>query len=137
MHLEYNLTDNAPKAAFVYALISISDYDTQIAHWDSKYTYYRARPNQFDTTFVSLFTTPPSPSYPAGHATGAYADATVLSFLFPYDRAEFFDMAKEATHSRFEAGVHYISDNTAGETLGRKIGEEVVKWAKNKTTALK
>jgi membrane-associated phospholipid phosphatase len=135
--LEYNLANNPPRAAFVYALIGVSDYDFMTAHWDSKYTYYRARPNQFDTTFVSLFTTPPSPSYPAGHAIGAYTDATVLSFLFPYDRAQFFEMAKEATHSRFEAGVHYKSDNIAGEALGRRIGEEVVKWAKGKTTAWK
>lgn len=132
--LEYNLTNNPPKAAFVYALIGISDYDFMTAHWDSKYTYYRARPNQFDTTFVSLFTTPASPRYPAGHAIGAYTDATVLSYLFPYDHDQFFEMAKEATHSRFEAGVHYKSDNRAGEALGRKIGEEVVKLAKGKTT---
>jgi membrane-associated phospholipid phosphatase len=135
--LEYNLTNNAPKSAFVYALLSFSDYDNQVAHWDSKYTYYRARPNQFDTTFVSLFTTPVSPSYPAGHGTMAYARAVVLSYLFPYDREQFFEMAKEATHSRFEAGVHYKSDNIAGEALGRKVGEEVVKWAKDKTTAWK
>lgn len=135
--LEYNLIDNPPKAAFVYALLSMSDYDNQVAHWDSKYTYYRARPNQYDTTFVSLFTTPVSPSYPAGHSTYAYAAATVLSHLFPYYRDQFFYMAKEETHSRFEAGVHYKSDNVAGEMLGRKVGEEVVKWAKGKTTAWK
>ena len=135
--LEYNLTSNAPKAAFVYALISISDYDNQIAHWDSKYTYYRARPNQFDTTFVPLFKTPASPSYPAGHGTMAYTRATVLSYLFPYDREQFFEMAKEANDSRFEGGVHYRSDNMAGEILGRKIGEEVVKWAKTKNLNIK
>jgi hypothetical protein len=67
----------------------------------------------------------------------AYARAVVLSYLFPYDREQFFEMAKEATHSRFEAGVHYKSDNIAGEALGRKVGEEVVKWAKDKTTAWK
>jgi hypothetical protein len=132
--LEYIFTSNAPKAAFVYALVSISDYDNQIAHWDSKYTYYRARPNQFDTTFASLFTTPASPSYPAGHGTMAYTRAIVLSYLFPYDREQFFEMAKEANHSRFEAGVHYMSDNIAGEALGRKIGEEVVRWAKGKSS---
>ncbi len=132
--LEYNLSANAPKAAFVYALISISDFDNQVAHWDSKYTYYRARPNQFDTTFSSLFPTPSSPSYPAGHGTMAYTRASVLSFLFPYDHDQFYEMAKEANDSRFEAGVHYRSDNTAGEALGRKVGEEVVRWAKGKSS---
>ncbi len=41
-------------------------------------------------------------------------------------------MAKEINDSRFEAGVHFKSDNVAGEELGRKIGGEVVKWAKQK-----
>ncbi|EMR01345.1 phosphatase PAP2 family protein [Cesiribacter andamanensis] len=134
--LEYNLSNNAPRAALVYALISISDYDNQVAHWDSKYTYFRARPDQYDTTFVPLFTTPPSPSYPAGHATLAYCRAEVLSYLFPYDRQLFFEMAKEATHSRFEGGVHYPSDNVAGETLGRQVGAQIVRWAREKTPAL-
>ncbi|MEJ7821374.1 MAG: hypothetical protein WKF85_03575 [Chitinophagaceae bacterium] len=43
-------------------------------------------------------------------------------------------MAKEANDSRFEAGVHYRSDNTAGEALGRKIGAELVRWAKGKSS---
>lgn len=133
---EYNLSGNAPKAALVYALVSISDYDNQVAHWDSKYTHFRARPDQYDTTFVPLFPTPTSPSYPAGHATMAYCRAIVLSYLFPYDRNTFFRMAKEATHSRFEAGVHYPSDNTAGEALGLSIGEEIVRWAKAKTPVI-
>lgn len=130
--LEYNLVNDVPRAAFTYALISISDYDNQVAHWDGKYTYFRARPNQYDTTFKSLFTTPPSPSYPAGHGTMAFTRAAVLSYLFPYDRKQFYELANEANESRFAAGVHYKSDNEAGEILGRKIGEEIIKWAKNK-----
>ncbi len=39
-------------------------------------------------------------------------------------------MTKEVNDSRFEAGVHYKSNNAAGEELGRKIGNEVVRWAK-------
>ncbi len=58
---EYNLTGNAPRAAFIYALTSISDYENQLAHWDGKYTYYRARPDQYDTTYKAVFKTPTSP----------------------------------------------------------------------------
>jgi membrane-associated phospholipid phosphatase len=133
--LEYNLTLDAPRAAFVYAVVSISDYENQLAHWDGKYTYFRARPDQYDTTYKALFPTPTSPSYPAGHGTLAYTRAIVLSHLFPYDKEQFFAMAKEANESRFEAGVHYKSDNEAGEQLGRKVGEEIVKWAKSKTSS--
>jgi membrane-associated phospholipid phosphatase len=133
--LEYNLTLDAPRAAFVYAVVSISDYENQLAHWDGKYTYFRARPDQYDSTYKALFPTPASPSYPAGHGTMAYTRAIVLSHLFPYDKDQFFAMAKEANESRFEAGVHYKSDNEAGEILGRKVGEEIVKWAKRKTSS--
>jgi hypothetical protein len=133
--LEYNLTLDAPRAAFVYAVVSISDYENQLAHWDGKYTYFRARPDQYDSTYKALFPTPASPSYPAGHGTLAYTRAIVLSYLFPYDKDQFFAMAKEANESRFEAGVHYKSDNEAGEILGRKVGEEIVKWAKSKTSS--
>ena len=130
--LEYNLAADPLKAAFAYALVAMSDYDNQVAHWDGKYTYYRARPDQYDTTYKPLFPTPPSPSYPAGHGTMSYTRAAVMSFLFPQDRDRFYQMAKECNDSRFDAGVHFKSDNQAGEEMGRKIGEEVVNWGKRR-----
>jgi hypothetical protein len=129
---EYHLAYNPPKAAFVYALTSIADYENQLTHWDGKYTYYRARPDQYDTTYKAMFKTPASPSYPAGHGTMAYTRAAVLSYLFPHDKELFYGMAKEVNDSRFESGVHFKSDNAAGEELGRKVGDEIVKWAMQK-----
>jgi membrane-associated phospholipid phosphatase len=126
--LEYHLTPL--EAAFAYALVGIANYDFMTAHWDGKYTYFRARPDQYDTTFKAISPTPPSPSYPAGHGTSAYTNANVLSYLFPYDSALFYQMAEEANNSRFEAGFHYPSDNEAGKILGEKIGKEIVKWGK-------
>ncbi len=126
--LEYHLTPL--KAAFAYALVGIADYDFMTAHWDGKYTYFRARPDQYDTTFKAISPTPASPSYPAGHGTSAYTNANVLSYLFPYDSALLYRMAEEVNNSRFEAGFHYRSDNEAGKILGEKIGKEIVKWGK-------
>jgi len=132
--LEYGMTASPLQAAHAYAVVSVSDYDNQVAHWDGKYTYFRARPDQYDPAYQPLFPTPPSPSYPAGHGTMAFTRATVMSYLFPYDRDYFFALAKEANDSRFEGGVHYRSDNEAGEILGRKVGEEVVAWARRRNT---
>ena len=126
--LEYRL--NPLEAAFAYALVGVAGYDFMTAHWDGKYTYFRPRPDQYDTTFKAISPTPASPSYPAGHGTSAYTNANVLSYLFPYDSALFYGMAEEVNNSRFEAGFHYPSDNEAGKILGEKIGKEVVKWGK-------
>jgi membrane-associated phospholipid phosphatase len=130
--MEYHLTDNAPAVARIYALTAIADHENQIANIESKYTYFRIRPNQYDTTFVPLFKTPPSPGYPAGHATVAGCFETVLSYIFPYDAASFQKLALEEAESRFEGGVHFRSDNEAGLEMGRKVGREVVKWAAEK-----
>lgn len=128
--MEYHLTANTPAVARIYALAAIADHENQIANIESKYTYFRIRPNQYDTTFVPLFKTPPSPGYPAGHATVAGCFATVLSYLFPYDVDSFEKLALEEAESRFEGGVHFRSDNEAGLEMGRKVGKEIVKWAK-------
>ncbi len=130
--LEYNLASDPVKGAFAYALVAMSDYDNQVAHWDGKYTYYRARPDQWDSTYSPLFPTPASPSYPAGHGTMSYTRAAVMSFLFPYDQEHFYRLAEECNNSRFDAGVHYKTDNRAGEELGRKVGSEIVNWAKKR-----
>lgn len=132
--LEYGLAADPLRAAFAYALVAMSDYDNQVAHWDGKYTYHRARPDQYDTAWTPVFATPPSPSYPAGHGTMAYTRATVMSHLFPHDREMLFRVAKEANDSRFEGGAHFQSDNDAGEVLGKKIGEAFVQWARTRAT---
>ena len=128
--MEYGLFNNPPRAARAYALLSIADYENQIANIESKYVYFRIRPDQYDPTFAPVFTTPPSPGYPAGHATVAGSYATVLAYLFPYDAKEFFELAEEESLSRFEAGVHFRTDNEAGMKMGKQVGEEIVKWAK-------
>ena len=127
--MEYGLMNNPPRAARAYTLLSVADYENQIANIESKYVYFRIRPDQYDTTFVPVFETPPSPGYPAGHATVAGCYATVLAYLFPYNAKEFFKLADEEALSRFEAGVHFRSDNEAGMRLGKQVGNEIVKWA--------
>ena len=128
--MEYELLDNAPRAARVYTLLAIADYESQIANIESKYVYFRIRPDQYDLTFKPVFKTPPSPGYPAGHATVAACYGEILAYLFPSDAKEFRDLADEEALSRFEAGVHFRTDNEAGMKLGREVGQEIIKRAK-------
>jgi len=65
---EYRLDRNPPRAARAYALESIAYYDSAVACWDAKYTYWAIRPFQLDPEFKTLFTTPNHPSYPSAHS---------------------------------------------------------------------
>ena len=87
--------------------------------------------------------TTPDPSYPGAHAVISAAGATVLIAFFEGDQFDFsvtsevlpgvarsFERfsaaAKEATLSRIFAGVHFRSDLTAGQRLGRQVAHLVI-----------
>lgn len=134
---ETNSYQNGPRAARAYALVSVAASDGYVACWDTKYTYWSIRPDQYDTTYVPILgVTPPHPSYPSGHATISNARATVLAYLFPDDASYFMNKAKEAAESRFEGGVHFRIDNVVGLDMGHKVGVEVVKWARQDRSAV-
>ena len=128
--MEYRLDENPPRAARVYALTIQAQRESAAACWDAKYAYWGIRPAEMDTTYVPELPTPPFPGYPSGHATFSSAAAVVMSYLFPNEAAYFIASAKEGAESRFDAGAHFRTDNEVGMELGRKVGEEFVKWAK-------
>lgn len=87
--------------------------------------------------------TTPDPSYPGAHAVISAAGALVLDSFFGKHHFDFnvssevlpgverafnsFEAAnEEATLSRIFAGVHFRSDLTTGQTLGRQIADFVV-----------
>ncbi|RYZ23020.1 MAG: phosphatase PAP2 family protein [Chitinophagaceae bacterium] len=123
---EYNLMQDAPRAARAFAATAIASYDCFVACWDAKYTYWATRPNQYDTSYRSLLPTPPFPGYPSGHAVMCGMMEELYSYLFPYDRPFFQKRAKEGAESRFQGGIHFRSDNDAGLDLGRKVAARVV-----------
>jgi len=81
--------------------------------------------------------TTPDPSYPGAHAVISAAAATVLNSFFRSHRFDFrvtsevlgversfksfSAAADEATLSRIFAGVHFRSDLTSGQQLGREV----------------
>jgi membrane-associated phospholipid phosphatase len=123
---EYHLDQNPPMAARVYALKSIAIYDAILACWEAKYFYRGIRPYQYDTTFTQVLGRPPHPGYPSGHATTSSAAATVLSYLFPNDKAYFEQVAQECAESRFEGGLHFRTDNEVGLDQGRKVAAYII-----------
>ncbi|MBL7793846.1 MAG: phosphatase PAP2 family protein [Saprospiraceae bacterium] len=124
---ENNLHLNPPRAARIQAVINVGMYDGFIACWDAKYAYWGIRPNQFDTTFQpAIMITPPFPGYPSGHAAIAAVEAELMSYFFPEEKALYWKKARQAAESRFQAGIHFRSDNEAALDLGKKVAEKVI-----------
>lgn len=123
---EHNLHLNPPRAARLYAALAVAYYDTFMACWDAKYTYWGIRPDQYDTTYQSLLPTPPFPGYPSGHAAMSGVLGELLSYFFPADKAYFQKIAKDGAESRFHAGIHFRTDNDAGLDLGRNVATAVI-----------
>jgi len=128
---EYRMTDDAPAAARIYAVLHTAFHEAIIAVFDAKYAYWGIRPSQYDSTFKPLISTPPFPGYPSGHATGASTTATVLAYFFPEDTQYFQKLAQDCADSRFYAGIHFRIDNETGLLMGKEIGKYVVEtWMK-------
>ncbi len=124
---EYNLHLNPPRAARLYAITAVAMYDGVIACWDAKYAYWGIRPDQYDTTYRPVVIhTPPFPGYPSGHAAISGVLGELYSYFFPAERAYFQRKAKEAAESRFQAGIHFRTDNEVGLALGRKVAARVI-----------
>lgn len=128
---EYNVHLNPPRAARLSAAMAITMYDGFVACWDAKYTYWGIRPDQYDTTYKPLMMTPPFPGYPSGHAMAGGANAELLAYFFPQDKAVFDKNAKDGAESRFHAGIHFRSDNEVGVELGRKIARAMIERLKH------
>jgi len=129
---EYHLQDDAPAAARIYAVLTSAYHDIAIAIMDAKYAYWGIRPNQYDTTYKPLITTPPFPGYPSGHAAGAGGSSAVLQYFFPTDAKEFQQLAQDCSDSRFYAGIHFRTDNEVGLQMGKDVGKYIAEtWIKN------
>ena len=122
---EYHIADDAPAAARIYAALNTAYHDMSIAVFDSKYAYWGIWPNQLDSTFKPLLSTPPFPGYPSGHAAGAGTSCAVLEYFFPADAKLFHQMAQDCADSRFYAGIHFHTDNETALKMGDALGKYV------------
>ena len=121
----------------MFAMLNVAMNDAMIAAWDTKYTYNRPRPAEFDTRFRSLVATHRSPSYPCEHSVAAGAAATVIAHIYPKEAQRVSGAAEEAARSRVMAGTVFPSDTKAGLELGRAVAGRVIdrmkadggKWA--------
>lgn len=112
-----------------------------------KFHFNVARPSQLSTRVMPIIETPTHGSWPSGHATEAFAIATVLTGLLyrQTDDAALFSMhavsnsdeklgnlmlriAMRIADNRVVVGVHYPHDGMAGALLGISLGEALVNY---------
>jgi hypothetical protein len=128
---EYHMADDAPASARVYTVLFTAFHDATIAIMEAKYAYWGIRPNQYDTAYKPLISTPPFPGYPSGHAAGAGTFCAVMEYFFPADARQFQQLAQDCADSRFYAGIHFRTDNEVGIKMGKELGKYVVEtWMK-------
>ena len=96
-------------------------FDAYIAAHDAKYTYWRLRPNMADTTIVPLISVPNHPAYVSNAAIIFGAVAELVGSMFPEEKAHWRYLGEEAGLSRIYAGIHYPSDERAGNQMGKSI----------------
>jgi hypothetical protein len=88
-----------------------------------KEEYNRARPYHIDSTLVPSISPPGHPSYPSGHSTQSYYIASCLSSLYPHNKKKYFEIARNIAVNREYAGVHYSSDTSYGEMIGKQLSK--------------
>jgi len=137
-----------PDEARFYAQVYVSEVDSWIAGWDSKFFYGRWRPvtairATVDPSWTALTNTPGHPEYPSAHAfqTASYSEAfrqffgtkhlnvtltsNITGTTRNYDNTD--DLLKDVTDARVYAGFHFRTSCVRGEIIGKKIAKYVAK----------
>ena len=101
-----------------------------------KYIVNRPRPSTKDSLIIPA-SDMGSPSFPSGHTSDAFANATAISLAYPkwYVIAPSFLWAGTVGFSRMYLGVHYPSDVLAGAIIGSGsawLTYKINKWLRKK-----
>jgi acid phosphatase (class A) len=92
--------------------------------------YARPRPFRRDARILTCVKQPRGYSYPSTHAAVAIVAAETYSLLYPEHRDFLMRRAEEIAFNRVIGGVHYPSDILAGQLLGHKVFEALMKSPK-------
>ncbi len=96
-----------------------------------KYYFNRPRPYQLANALGIEFNpiekkSASTPSYPSGHSAQAYVISNILSKANPGFERELENIADKISLTRFQAGVHYLSDIYAGKELANILDKDIL-----------
>ena len=112
---------SVPREVRLLAPFAVLYHDAYIAAHDAKYTYWSLRPHMADTTIVPLIPVPNHPAYVSNAAIISSAITVLVGAMFPQEAAQWQYLGEEAGLSRIYAGIHYPSDERAGNQMGKSI----------------
>lgn len=121
---------NPPYASRAYAYLSAATFDALIACWHAKRAHARPATWKNDATIKPLLPATDLPGYPSEDAVVAAVSRTILSAMFPNEKALVAALAEEEKNSRLHAGMNVQSDLAAGDSLGRKVAQFYLARAK-------
>jgi len=113
---------SVPREVRLLAPLAVVQLDAYIAAHDTKYLYWRLRPSMADPTIKPLIPVPNHPAYVSNAAIIASAAAVLVGAMFPQEAAYWQYLGEEAGLSRIYGGIHYPSDERAGNQMGKGIG---------------
>ncbi|MGL4632003.1 MAG: phosphatase PAP2 family protein, partial [Leadbetterella sp.] len=113
---------NPPYTARALAYLSVAQYDALVSTWKYKYDYKRMSPAGVN----KLLPESNIPSYPSEDAVVGMASYTILAAMFPGEVPYLAEKLKECKNARLWAGIQVQSDITAGEALGKSVGDAVM-----------
>ena len=128
---------SVPRTARMFALLNVAMADAGIAAWDSKYTYWFARPQNairdlgLDKRFKPFLSTPASPSFVSGHSAISQAASGALGYVFPDTARRFRRQAAQAGRSAVYGGIQFPFSDRAGAAIGRRVAQRVVSRARS------
>ncbi|WP_299706996.1 phosphatase PAP2 family protein [uncultured Tateyamaria sp.] len=108
----------------------------------AKWYTWTPRPIDLSSNVHPIIQTPDHSSYPSGHATEAFAMATLLARLMDNEKSAQdgmqehtmpYRLAHRIAVNRTIAGVHYPIDSAAGAVMGCMIGEAIWSMLKSPT----
>lgn len=152
----FNRADiSPPRHARIWAALNLTIYAALSAAWYFKWATdrtisFRQRPWEYDHTLSVLYDrevasqgngdgpargcpcptpgTPRHPAYPSGHSTYSAAASHILQYFFrdAYAVDQLTRLANNIGEARLWAGVHWRSDHTFGQELGRAVAETII-----------
>jgi hypothetical protein len=114
---------NMEEGEFVNLVADLSTlmYRTGVLAWKTKYKWWTERPSARIGKLGSYIGNPPFPGYVSGHAAFASAATRLLVERDPENKKLYEALEMDSSNSRAWGGVHFLSDNYAGNALGRAI----------------